>query len=190
MQSYRGLEEVAKPVGGGYCRLQMPLKLALAVRETVAGRRLRPQEGAGGGLPFPPSNASLPYPVPMPYLHSPSKSGPGRAAWGSGLPLLLHLLHHIYLQYNTFVGSGTVLANMATIETLLLRLRQVPCVWVCAGVVSAGVCMCTCVLGCVCVVVCRSAFVSVCLCVYMCVCGWVCTTERRLAQPDNVDALF
>ena len=28
------LEEVAKSVGGGYCRLQMPLKLALAVRET------------------------------------------------------------------------------------------------------------------------------------------------------------
>ena len=34
----RRLEEVAKAVGSGYCRLQMPLKLALAVRETVAGR--------------------------------------------------------------------------------------------------------------------------------------------------------
>ena len=33
----RQLEVVAKAVGGGYCRLQMPLKLALAVRETVAG---------------------------------------------------------------------------------------------------------------------------------------------------------
>ena len=33
------LEEVAKAVGGGYCRLQMPLRLALGVRETVAGRR-------------------------------------------------------------------------------------------------------------------------------------------------------
>ena len=33
------LEEVAKAVGGGYCRLQMPLRLALAVRETVAGHR-------------------------------------------------------------------------------------------------------------------------------------------------------
>ena len=30
------LEEVAKAVGGSYSRLQMPLKLALAVRETVA----------------------------------------------------------------------------------------------------------------------------------------------------------
>ena len=36
----RRLEEVAKAVGGGYCWLQMPLKLALAVRETMAGHRL------------------------------------------------------------------------------------------------------------------------------------------------------
>ena len=40
------LEEVAKAVGGGYCRLQMPLRLALSVRGTVAG-------------PPPPPNASL-----------------------------------------------------------------------------------------------------------------------------------
>ena len=36
----RRLEEVAKAVGGGYCRLQMPLRLALGVRGTVAGHRL------------------------------------------------------------------------------------------------------------------------------------------------------
>ena len=36
----RRLEEVAKAVGGGYCLLQMPLNLALAVRGTVAGDRL------------------------------------------------------------------------------------------------------------------------------------------------------
>ena len=30
----RRLEEVAEAVGGGYCRLQMPLRLALAVRGT------------------------------------------------------------------------------------------------------------------------------------------------------------
>ena len=42
------LEEVAKAVGGSYCRLQMPLKLALAVRGTVAGRRLGAQKG---GIP-------------------------------------------------------------------------------------------------------------------------------------------
>ena len=34
----RRLEEGAEAVGGGYCRLQMPLKLALGVRETVAER--------------------------------------------------------------------------------------------------------------------------------------------------------
>ena len=39
------LEEVAKAVGGGLCRLQMPLKLALAVMRAVAGHRL----GARGG---------------------------------------------------------------------------------------------------------------------------------------------
>ena len=46
----RRLEEVAKTVGGGYCRLQMPLKLAFGVRETVAGHR-RGTWGEGGGLP-------------------------------------------------------------------------------------------------------------------------------------------
>ena len=48
------MEEVAKAVGGGYCRLQTPVKLALGVRGTVAGRRLGALEGArggGGGLP-------------------------------------------------------------------------------------------------------------------------------------------
>ena len=44
----RRLEEVAKAVGGGYCRLQMPLKLA--VRETVAGHRLGALEAGGGRL--------------------------------------------------------------------------------------------------------------------------------------------
>ena len=36
----RRLQEVAKAVGGGYCWLQMPLRLALAARETVAVHRL------------------------------------------------------------------------------------------------------------------------------------------------------
>ena len=47
----RRLEEVAKAFWGGYCRLQMPWKRALAIRETPAGP-LEP--------PPPPSNASLP----------------------------------------------------------------------------------------------------------------------------------
>ena len=61
----RRLEEVARAVGGGYCRLQMPLKLAQGVRGTVVGHGLRAPEGWGGTSP--PSNASLPSPQkPMP----------------------------------------------------------------------------------------------------------------------------
>ena len=48
----------AKAVAGGYCRLHMPLKLALAVRGTVAEHRLGALEW-GGGVSAPPSNASL-----------------------------------------------------------------------------------------------------------------------------------
>ena len=52
-RSGRRLEEVAKAVGGGYFRLQMPLKLGLGVRGTVAGHRLGALEGGGGYLrPF------------------------------------------------------------------------------------------------------------------------------------------
>ena len=50
--------EVAKAVGGGYCRLQMPLKVAFGVRGQVAGHMLGALEGGGGYSP--PSNASLP----------------------------------------------------------------------------------------------------------------------------------
>ena len=46
----RRLEEVAGAVGGGWGRLQMPLKLALGVRGTVAGHRLGALE-PGGYLP-------------------------------------------------------------------------------------------------------------------------------------------
>ena len=51
----RRLEEVAKRVGGSYCRLQMPLNPALGVSRTVAGQRLGALEG---GSPL--SNASVP----------------------------------------------------------------------------------------------------------------------------------
>ena len=47
----RWLEEVAKAVGGGYCRLQMPLRLALGVKGTVAGHRLGGGLSGGGYLP-------------------------------------------------------------------------------------------------------------------------------------------
>ena len=43
------LEEVAKAVGGGYCRLQMPSRLAFDVRKTVAGHRLGALDGERGG---------------------------------------------------------------------------------------------------------------------------------------------
>ena len=49
----RRLEEVAEAVGGGYCRLQMPVKLALGVRGTVAGHKPSALEGGWGG-PTPP----------------------------------------------------------------------------------------------------------------------------------------
>ena len=48
----RRLGEVAEAVGGGYCRLQMPLRLALGVRGTVGGHRLGALEGGGGGIPM------------------------------------------------------------------------------------------------------------------------------------------
>ena len=54
----RRLEEVAEAVGGGNCRPQMPLRLALAVRGAVAGHRLGALERGGGGGSLP-SNASL-----------------------------------------------------------------------------------------------------------------------------------
>ena len=43
---------VGQTVGGSYCRIQLPLKLALAIRQTVAGRRQGALEGGGGGLPI------------------------------------------------------------------------------------------------------------------------------------------
>ena len=55
----RRLEEVTEAVGGGFCRLQMPLKPAPAVRGTVAGHRLGALGGGGGRGASPPSNASL-----------------------------------------------------------------------------------------------------------------------------------
>ena len=86
----RRLEEVAKAVGGGYCRLQMPSKLKPAVRGTVAGHRLGgPGEGGGVPPPFPmhpwagggylppfqciPGRGGVPPPLPM-------------HRWGGGVP--------------------------------------------------------------------------------------------------------
>ena len=55
----RRLEEVAKAVGGGYCRLPMALRLALGVRGTVAGHRLGALEGRGVPAPAATSTSSI-----------------------------------------------------------------------------------------------------------------------------------
>ena len=47
----RQLKEVVEAVGGGYCRLQMPFRLARAARGTVTGHELGALEG--GTSPFP-----------------------------------------------------------------------------------------------------------------------------------------
>ena len=57
----RRLEEAAKAVGGGYFRLQTPLKLAIAVRGTVVGRRL----GALQGRYLPPFQCIPASPLPQ-----------------------------------------------------------------------------------------------------------------------------
>ena len=71
----RRLEGLAKAVGSGYFRLQMPLGLALAVRGTVAGHRLGALEGGGVHPPFqcipdPPCSSRVSDRVPPP--HSPT----------------------------------------------------------------------------------------------------------------------
>ena len=71
----RRLEEVATAVGGGYCRLQMPLKPALAVRGTVAGHRLGAPEG-GGGSPPPPSFPMHPCPSTLSSSSSDTSAAP------------------------------------------------------------------------------------------------------------------
>ena len=47
-----GWRRLPKRLGGGYCRLHMPLRLALGVRGTVAGHRLGALEGGGGASPL------------------------------------------------------------------------------------------------------------------------------------------
>ena len=81
------MEEVAKAVGGDYCRLQMPLQLALGVRETVAGHRLgAPRGGWGYAPPF----QSRPPPLPLgvaPVMGAPrGPTGDGKG--GGGTPTM------------------------------------------------------------------------------------------------------
>ena len=62
----RRLEGVAEAVGGGYCRLQTPLMLALGVMGTVAGLRLGALEAGGGVPPF--------QCIPAPFRPTPCKA--------------------------------------------------------------------------------------------------------------------
>ena len=72
---------MAKAVGGGYRRLQMPLRLALGVRGTVAGHRLGALKGGGvnprdalerGGVPPHPSRAPSLRPATVPLTALPA----------------------------------------------------------------------------------------------------------------------
>ena len=102
----RRLEEVAKAVGGGYCRLQMPLRLALGVRGTVAGHRLGALEG-GGGVPPPLSDAclgrALPTALPGPVV-SPAPLGKGGHASKPDRQLHNRRLHR--LRWSPAAGPG------------------------------------------------------------------------------------
>ena len=75
----RRLEEVAEAVAGGYCRLQMLLKPALAVRGTVAGHRQGTVEGGG-------------YPPPLPMHPCPCAMLLPRRGRLMGGPCLVHRL--------------------------------------------------------------------------------------------------
>ena len=83
---------VVKAVGGGRCRLQMPLRPALAVRGTVAGHRLGALEGGGEGgrLPTPPSvplhRHCTPQDVPTPPRLSDPTGGSPTPSGAAGVP--------------------------------------------------------------------------------------------------------
>ena len=84
----RRLEEVAEAVGGGYCRLRMPLKVALGVRGTVAGCWLC-GEGDGGSPPPLASLGGVPgilaHPATHPETHPPTHPYTrGVCVWGGG----------------------------------------------------------------------------------------------------------
>ena len=69
----RRLEDVAEAVGGGYCRWQMPLRPALAVRRIVAGHRLGALEGGGGGFQYIPAlgpHCSTPHRIGLSHIPS------------------------------------------------------------------------------------------------------------------------
>ena len=81
-EAVRQSEEVTEAVGGGCCRLQMPLKLALDIRGTVAGHRLGALEGGGGGAYLPPFQC-IPGGAPPLPMH---RWGGGGVVWAKVSP--------------------------------------------------------------------------------------------------------
>ena len=125
------LEGVAKAVGRGYCRLQMPLKPALGVRETVAGHRLGAQE-RGEGVPTFPSNASLvwalrpcsPAPPPLHPAHVVEEGGGGRG-FGTQKCVDQKWPKSILPFVNFMISPHEIRLQGATPPPLLLRLSTV-----------------------------------------------------------------
>ena len=71
------LEEVAKSVGGGYCRLQMPLKRHLASGRQWLGIGSAPWSEAGGGVSPPAPFQCTPAPLPL-RKHAGSQENTGQ----------------------------------------------------------------------------------------------------------------
>ena len=104
----RRLEEVAEAVGGGYCRLQIPLSLVLGVRGTVAGRRLGALEAGGGPPPpfqcIPDGGSSGCWGGPPTVV---SRSDASLFGGGGGVIVLEYLLNtHVSVPYPLPPGQG------------------------------------------------------------------------------------
>ena len=75
-------------MGGGYCRLQMPLQLALGIRGTVAGHRPGALEGGGVPPPLPVPGWTPPPLKGAPPVHRPPNSPPSSRRLQSYAPML------------------------------------------------------------------------------------------------------
>ena len=113
-----GLKEVAQAVGGGYCRLQTPLKLALGVRGIVAGHRPCAWKRGGGGWLPPPSSASRGGGVPP----TRGAAAPGRSPIGH-TALCKQLLRVIVDQLPVDEAVDAVVHDLLAFLLHLLLLR-------------------------------------------------------------------
>ena len=108
----RRLEEVAKAVGGRLLSLQTPLRLALAVRRTVAGQRLGALEGGGGGsppLPMHPWEVGGCQSLPMPrdVLEARGEGGLGRISVPKMAPAdFPNCKFRVFPRWSLWFGAG------------------------------------------------------------------------------------